>query len=394
YREYNRLCKKLDDFNLDENEKLRELEFAQFEVDEIDNAELVIGEDKELEALYKCVSNGQTIVENLSNIESVFSDNDGLKDLIAKCIQLINEVDVEEVSGIRDELYNIEALMLDTSREVYSQVERFTYDPEELVNTEKRLDTINHLKLKYGNSIEQILDYRDEKQKRIDDLNDYDANYKKATDAIEAKRQEILELCQKASDIRMRVADNLQVDVIKSLQDLNFLHVDFKILVTTKDNFNEKGYNDVEFLISTNPGETVKPLGKVASGGELSRIMLALKSILAGEDDVDTLIFDEIDTGISGKTAAKVAEKLAVISDKRQVICISHLAQIASMADTHYLIDKSVDNNETFTNITQLSYDESINELVRISGGGLDSDSAVSLAKEMKKTADMFKKSM
>lgn len=394
YREYNGLIKKVDEFNLDENEKLRELEFAQYEVNEIDDAELINGEDDQLENQYKKVSNGKSIVENLSNIDAIFNDNDGLKDLITKCIQLINEVDAEEVDGIRDELYNIEALLTDTSREVYSQVESFTFNPEELALIEKRLDSINHLKLKYGKTIDDILRYRDEKQSRIDELNNYDANYQKVKDSIENKKKEIIRFCEKASSIRKKAAISLQNKVTQALLDLNFLQVDFHISVDEKDDFNDKGYNEVEFLISTNPGEAARPLGKVASGGELSRIMLALKSILANEDDVDTLIFDEIDTGISGKTASMVAEKLNVISRSRQVICISHLAQIAAMADNHYLIEKNIQDNETFTNISKLDYDKSIEELVRISGGSKDSGSAVSLAKEMKEMADKTKNSL
>lgn len=175
------------------------------------------------------------------------------------------------------------------------------------------------------------------------------------------------------------------------MTELNFLSVNFKIDITKKDKITENGFDNVEFMISTNPGEPLKPLVKVASGGELSRIMLAIKSILATEDEIDTLIFDEIDTGISGKTAQMVAEKLAKISKNHQVICISHLSQIAAMADNHYLIKKDMENNSTSTTILKLDREQSIQEIVRINGGGTMTDAAIAHAVEMKDMADRTK---
>lgn len=393
YKEYVELQDKLADFNKDETERIRELEFAQYEVNEIDEAELVAGEDEELESEYKKSANGQTVIENLSNIEKIFSENSGISDLISNCISLINDVDSEdeEVRNIKDELYNLEALVHDVSREVYDYADNLTFDPERIAEIEKRLDLINHLKLKYGKTIEEITEYRNEKQKVVDSLINYEENLNNIKKEIEKTENELMILCEKLSEIRQNAAKKLEKQVISSLNDLNFLQVDFKINIARKDNFNEKGFDDVEFLISTNPGEPPRALGKVASGGELSRIMLALKSILAGEDEIDTLIFDEIDTGISGVTAGMVAGKLALLSRKRQVICISHLAQIASMADSHYLIEKNIKNNETFTNIVKLDYEESIYELVRISGGGQITESAIKHAREMKEMADRTK---
>lgn len=393
YKEYLLLNEKLKNFEYDEATRMRELELIKFEVDEIDNAELTVGEDEALEVEYKKISNSQNIVENLVGIEQTLSENQGIKDLISSCIALINDVgsDDEKVKSIRDELYNIEALIQDLSREVYDYSVNITINPERLNEIEKRLDLINHLKLKYGKNISEILIYRNKKQEQLDMLLNYEENLYLLKEEISVLEKYITGLCCELSDIRSKAALELEKLVVKALKDLNFLQVDFKIQISRKNSFNENGFDDVEFLISTNPGEPVRSIGKVASGGELSRIMLALKSILANEDNIDTLIFDEVDTGVSGRTAGMVANKLAMISRMRQVICISHLAQIASMADAHYLIEKNIKDNETFTNIVKLSYEESIEELVRISGGSEITESAYIHAKEMKEVADRTK---
>lgn len=393
YKEYQMLLENLKEFNMDETERTRELEFARFEVDEIDGAELMPGEDLELETEYKKSSNRQVTIENLSKINAIFSDRDGIAELIGNCVSLLSDVDSdeEEAKCIKDEIYNLEALVHDISREIYDFGSHLSYHPERLKEIEERLDTINHLKMKYGKSMEDIIAYREEKQKKIDSLTNYEENRSKIKNKIQNCEKELEKLSQKLSNARKQEALKLEALVIKALKELNFLQVDFKIEISRKNHFGEKGFDDVAFLISTNPGEPARSLGKVASGGELSRIMLALKSILADEDDVGTLIFDEIDTGISGKTAGMVAGKLALISRKRQVICISHLAQIASMADSHYLIEKNINNNETFTKIKKLNYDASIQELVRISDGGQITESAIIHAKEMKDMADRTK---
>lgn len=393
YKEYLLLNEKLKNFEYDEATRMRELELIKFEVDEIDNAELTVGEDEALEVEYKKISNSQNIIENLAGIEQTLSENQGIKDLISSCIALINDVgsDDEKVRSIRDELYNIEALIQDLSREVYDYSVNITINPERLNEIEKRLNLINHLKLKYGNNISEILIYRNKKQEQLDMLLNYEENLYLLKEEISVLEKYITGLCCELSDIRSKAALELEKLVVKALKDLNFLQVDFKIQISRKNSFNENGFDDIEFLISTNPGEPVRSIGKVASGGELSRIMLALKSILANEDNIDTLIFDEVDTGVSGRTAGMVANKLAMISRMRQVICISHLAQIASMADAHYLIEKNIKDNETFTNIVKLSYEESIEELVRISGGSEITESAYIHAKEMKEVADRTK---
>ena len=253
------------------------------------------------------------------------------------------------------------------------------------------MNLINHLKLKYGQSIEKILAYKGEKQAYLDSLNNYNLMREETKTKLDKEMSELVVLCDKLSSLRKKYAIKLEETVVKALEDLNFLSVKFKINVSKKENVSANGQDEVEFLISTNPGEEVKSLAKVASGGELSRIMLAIKSILAGEDEIDTMIFDEIDTGISGKTAQMVADKLMGISKEHQVICISHLAQIAAMADSHYLIEKNTDDESTETNIYRLSREDSIKELVRISSGGEITETAIKHATEMKEMAERAK---
>ena len=253
---------------------------------------------------------------------------------------------------------------------------------------------INHLKLKYGKTIDDILQYQDKKQSYLDELNNYSEKIDQIKGLITESREKLQVLSERASKMRKTAAKELENSITDALKDLNFLSVDFKINITKKDKITDKGFDNVEFMISTNPGEPVRPLAKVASGGELSRIMLAIKSLLAGEDEIETLIFDEIDTGISGKTASMVAEKLAKISANHQVICISHLSQIAAMADSHYLIKKDMEDNSTATNIVKLTREESIKEIVRINGDGTMTDAAIAHAIEMKDMADRTKSNL
>ena len=395
YLKYSDLKNKLKNYDIDDSKRTREIEFARFEVDEIDAAGLEIGEDEELENKYKKLSNGRDIVSNLSQIYNYLSyeSNGGAGEIINRAIMDINNIkDMDEkLSQFQNSLYDIDSLCRDLVSEIYDYNKELEFSPEEFYNIEERLNLINHLKLKYGQGIEKILSYRDEKKSYLDKLADYDNVIGKLNKEVEEAENTLEILCQKLSKKRKEAALSLEEQVKKALKDLNFLSVDFKIEISRKENITETGFDQVEFLISTNPGEPVKSLAKVASGGELSRIMLALKSLLAEEDEIETLIFDEIDAGISGKTAHRVAEKLAEIGRKHQVICISHLAQIAAMSDNHYLIEKNLIENSTYTTIKLLNREQSIHELVRINGDGKITDIALKHASEMKDMADRTK---
>lgn len=398
YSKYTKLIKKLEEFNIDEGQKAREIEFAEYEVNEIESANLKPEEDVQVEEEFKKLSNSKEIVSALSEIYNALSYETagGLGDIINKAVMDINSIKGmdEKISQFQTELYDIDNLCRELTSQIYDYNSGMDFNPEYVREVEERLDVINHLKLKYGNNIEEILRYKEEKEEYLEKLNNM-------TDEMESVKNQISELegtlnnlCTKLSEQRKKAAKELEVLVKQALVDLNFIAVEFEIQITRKESIGENGFDNVEFMISTNPGESVKPLVKVASGGELSRIMLAIKSILATEDDIDTLIFDEIDTGISGQTAMKVAEKMAKISRNHQVICISHLSQIAAMADSHYLIKKTADENSTTTSIKKLTRRQSIEELVRINGGTGITEAGLIHATEMKDMADRTKSNL
>lgn len=398
YSKYTKLIKKLEEFNIDEGQKAREIEFAEYEVNEIESANLKPEEDVQVEEEFKKLSNSKEIVSALSEIYNALSYETagGLGDIINKAVMDINSIKGmdEKISQFQTELYDIDNLCRELTSQIYDYNSGMDFNPEYVRKVEERLDVINHLKLKYGNSIEEILRYKEDKEEYLEKLNNM-------TDEMESVKNQISELegtlnnlCTKLSEQRKKAAKELEVLVKQALVDLNFIAVEFEIQITRKESIGENGFDNVEFMISTNPGESVKPLVKVASGGELSRIMLAIKSILATEDDIDTLIFDEIDTGISGQTAMKVAEKMAKISRNHQVICISHLSQIAAMADSHYLIKKTADENSTTTSIKKLTRQQSIEELVRINGGSGITEAGLIHATEMKDMADRTKSNL
>lgn len=398
YSKYTKLIKKLEEFNIDEGQKAREIEFAEYEVNEIESANLKPEEDVQVEEKFKKLSNSKEIVSALSEIYNALSYETagGLGDIINKAVMDINSIKGmdEKISQFQTELYDIDNLCRELTSQIYDYNSGMDFNPEYVREVEERLDVINHLKLKYGNNIEEILRYKEEKEEYLEKLNNM-------TDEMESVKNQISELegtlnnlCTKLSEQRKKAAKELEVLVKQALVDLNFIAVEFEIQITRKESIGENGFDNVEFMISTNPGESVKPLVKVASGGELSRIMLAIKSILATEDDIDTLIFDEIDTGISGQTAMKVAEKMAKISRNHQVICISHLSQIAAMADSHYLIKKTADENSTTTSIKKLTRQQSIEELVRINGGTGITEAGLIHATEMKDMADRTKSNL
>lgn len=398
YAEYVVLQKKLENYDMDEAKRAREIEFAEYEVNEIDLADLKPDEDIQLEDEFKKLSGSQEISAGLAEVYQYlnYESDNGAGSLIGRAVSRMNSFKGfdDKVEQFRDTICDIDSLCRDLTAEIVDYSNSLDYDPMYVKEVEDRLDTINHLKLKYGRTIEEILKYRNEKQNYLEDLKNYDDEIEKIKEQLNQLENRMQQVSEALSVKRRKAALILEELVIKALTDLNFLSVSFKIDIQKKENFSENGYDRVEFMISTNPGEPLKPLAKVASGGELSRIMLAVKSILATEDEIETLIFDEIDTGISGKTASMVAEKLAKISVNHQVVCISHLAQIAAMADSHYLIEKKLENDATFTNIYPLRRDESVRELVRMNGDGTITNAAMSHAMEMKDMADRTKSNL
>lgn len=391
FEEYRKAAERRKEFQLDEEQRLRECAFLKFEIEEIENAQLKEGEEEELLLWYKKAIHSRKILETIHRIHEEISSGaaDGAGEKIGRAVKdiaVIAEYD-EELNSIQGQLENIDELLSDVCREIASYTASLEFDEEEFTEKEKRLDLIRALEGKYGNSIEKIFDYQKEKIQRLSVLENYEKNKEEAQAQEEEKKQIVLKICEEVSEIRKKAAEGLIEKITDGLRDLNFLEVKFDIIFEKMENLSRNGYDEIEFMISTNPGSPIRPLGKVASGGELSRIMLAIKTVLSEKDGVETLIFDEIDTGISGRTAQKVSEKLSEISKKRQVLCITHLAQIAAMADSHYMIEKNVVENKTITGIRHLSEQEIIEELARILGGAEITETIRNSAKEMKDLA-------
>lgn len=396
YRSFMKAKKEWKEANANAGDRAKELDFLQFEIQEIEAASLRVGEDEELEANYRLMVNGQKIMEALSEAGSLTgaSGYAGAGDEISRAMKVMGSVASYDASldELSSTLADIEDLISDFNRGLSEYMDGFVFDEQELKETEERLDLINRFKTKYGNSIEQILEAYEEKMQRVEILENYEDYLKHLEKEYKQTQKKLDEIADKISKIRKTYAQQLARQIKNALIDLNFLEVRFEIEFKELKEPGENGKDEICFLISTNPGLPLRPLGSVASGGELSRIMLAIKTVMADKDAVETLIFDEIDTGISGRTAQKVSEKMAVIARNHQILCITHLAQIAAMADQHYIIEKKPANSKTVTNIGLLSENESIAELARILGGAKITDTVLESAREMKELANHTKK--
>ena len=392
YQEYRKLKDELEHANLDGEERARELSFLEYEVKEIEDAQLTVGEDEELEAVFRKYSNGKKIMDAVGAANAATSEDDeSASERIGRALRELSSVSAydEHVKEMEEQLTEIDNLLSDFNHELASYLSDEEFDEEKFYETEKRLDLINHLKSKYGNTIADILKYGEEKAERITVLNDYDAYLAGLQKNVSEKEKQLEQLSREVSDIRKKESKKLTESIKNALLDLNFLDVQFMMEFAETD-YTANGIDDAQFLISTNPGEPVKALGKVASGGELSRIMLAIKTVMAS-DKIGTLIFDEIDSGISGRTAQMVSEKMNALGRSHQIICITHLPQIAAMADSHFLIEKSVENQATVSKIHKLTDEESVEELARMLGGVEITDTVLENAREMKQMAYMKK---
>lgn len=391
YRRYCSLEEAAAGFRTDEETRRREADFLRFEVDEIEDAALKPGEEEELSRAYRRFMGSRKIVEALSAAYAAVTAVDVGE--ARKGVERAAEYE-EALEKLKDQLFDAEAILNDVAHEITSYLDNMVFDEEEFRRVESRLDLIHGLEAKYGSGTEAVLQALQEKKERLNELENYDGLKQKAEQELEESRKRLDLLCEKLSERRKQAASGLAEKIRRSLLDLNFLDVEFEISFRKLDKYTAHGFDEVEFLISTNPGESVKPLGMVASGGELSRIMLAIKTVLADTDDVPTLIFDEIDTGISGRTAQKVSEKLAVISGSRQVICITHLPQIAAMADYHFEMAKEPKEAKTVTTIRRLDGRQQIVELARLLGGAEITDAVLQNAGEMKKLAEQTKRQL
>ncbi len=381
YHEYMAVKERLESLSMDQESRLREADFCRFEIDEIENAGLKEGEEEELSREYRRFMNAQKIAAGLSAAYDAVG-GDGIGRAL-KEVNLIADYD-EKLQNIRSQLYDVDSIISDVTRDIADYMDDMSFDEEEYYRIEKRLDLIHNLQAKYGDTVEKILASVEEKKKKLDELENHDLICRQLEKELSETEYKLDGFSQELSEIRKKASVALTKKIKESLADLNFIDVEFTMTFKRLDHYTPGGFDEAEFMISTNPGETPKPLGAVASGGELSRIMLAVKTVLADSDEIPTLIFDEIDTGISGRTAQKVSEKLSYISKTHQVICITHLPQIAAMADTHFEIAKHVVDKKTVTTIRPLEETEMVNELARLLGGAQITDTVYQNAKEMK----------
>ena len=395
FSEYSSLVKELEENESLDKNRDRELSLAEFELNEIDSANIKAGEDDTLEDRYRLMNNSKKIVEAISRAYQAIDSEGGVNDTLDHALR-----EVRSVLRYDDKISDIESQLSDAADIVgqlrYSMDEYMSsleFSEAEFNEVENRLDTLNHLKNKYGNSLEDVLKYAEEKRGFIEKMADFGSYMTDLKKRLEKSRDVLIRCCRQLTDARKEKAKILSLDLERNLKQLNLENTTCVVnVVSDEENITSKGCDSVDILVSFNVGEPARSLSMVASGGELSRFMLALKAITAEKESIDTLIFDEIDSGISGKTAWNVAEKMNVIGIDHQVIAITHLAQIAAMADSHYLIEKKSDTDRTQTDIIKLSEDESINEIARLMSSDVTTKANIESARELKAQARVSKR--
>lgn len=396
HREYVTFRREMDELSMDEAERSRKVEFLKYQIAEIESANIKTGEDEDVEHQYNRMVNSRDIVAAASDVYSVtgYESSSSAGNEIGRALASMKGIkDLDgEIDGLYSQLENIDALLNDFNVELNDYMQSMDFDDSEFRSVESRLDVINDIKGKYGSTVEEVFKYLEDSRKEYERLSEYDEYIAGLSDKIKKVEKAMLKAADALTAERQSQAENLCRDIRDALADLSFMEVRFDMVFDRLPECTANGIDDCYFVISTNVGEKMRPLYDVASGGELSRIMLAIKSCMASEDNIGTLVFDEIDVGISGRAAQKVAEKMAVISRSHQVISITHLPQIAAMADSHYLIEKSADEGKTVTRIVRLNDEESTEEIARLLGGVTITEAVMSNAREMKQMAEKTKK--
>lgn len=395
YRQKKEAEKQLLALSMNEDERLRKMDLLGYEAGEIEEAALIPGEDEELEKEYRKLANGQKIMESVQGAHALTGyDMNGAGDAVGMAVRELSGIGRldPEAEDLCRMISEIDSLLNDFNREISDYIDSFSYDEERLMETENRLNVLNRLKSKYGGSIESVMKAYEARVEELDTLRHLEDKKTEAEKQFSDAEKKLKEAADTLHGERRKAADSFEKEAAEQLKELNFAQVDFAIELTEKEDCGENGADAVEFMISTNPGEARRPLRQIASGGELSRMMLGIKAMFAQQEEADTLIFDEIDTGISGRTAQKVAEKLAGVSSGRQVLCITHLPQIASMADHHFLIEKEVGDGQTKTVVRKLSEEGAVEELARMLGGAQVTGQTQRAAAEMKAMSETFRK--
>lgn len=394
YAEYIELKKACETPEMSPEQRERELSFARFEADEIERAKLIPGELEELESSLRKMENSGKVKEGLARVLQLIKEDDSsCENSLNRALREMSTLSSmdDDMAELEERMSELDSLLRDLSRDVCSALEADDFDERELTRVSERVDLINHLQMKYGKSIEKILEYAEERKAYIYRLENAAEESERLQKELMAAKVDIDTIAGEVSTLRKEEAQKFEKEIVEALHDLNFMQAEFKVSFEESEAVSASGKDKVAFMISTNPGEKLRPLSGVASGGELSRIMLAIKTISAKRDEINTLIFDEIDSGISGKTAWKVSEKLGILARSHQVICITHLPQIAAMADSHYCIEKSEKDGKTVTDIRPLDENGSLNEVARLLGGEVITDTVLENAKELKMQAQNTK---
>ena len=384
FNKFNAIKNKLINNYGDDTEKERKLDLLRYQYNEIEIANLKTGEDLDLEEKHSIMMNSEKLKENLEIINENINSN--AIEYISTSIRCLEKIENygETYKNKLNELKSIYYELQETARDITNLKDEIDFNKYEIDEVERRLDTIFSLKRKYGNTIDEILEYKDKLEneiKEIENAEEMNNKLKLEQKDVEAKMKN---LCNRLQEMRIRYGQVLAEKVNEELKDLEMPNAKFNIKFEKEENYTVNGNDKVEFVICTNIGEEYKELVKIASGGEMSRIMLAIKTVLANIDEVPIIVFDEIDTGISGKEAKAVAEKMKIISKKHQILCITHLPAIAAQGESNYYIYKEIKDNKTKTNIKRLNEEETIYEIARISNGNI-SEIAIENAKELRK---------
>ena len=388
HAQYTDALEEYESLDGDDGLRMRELELAEFEIDEIERAQIKDGEYEQLEKQYKKMNGSMKLLELMSRVAGCVStseDGSAGNQLGEVCHVLRQAAALDEdISPMLDNAAEIESLLGELAREVRNYQSSLEFDESEYYAIEERLKVLSHILDKYGPSIQDVEAYLNKQRKLLDRFGDVEAYKSKLKSRIEQLENEYYGLAKEVSQLRRKAGDALAGEMLKVLPELNFLEPKVEIRLNELGNMGKYGTEEVVFYISMNPGEPLKPLSDVASGGELSRLMLALRTLQVSESDAGTMIFDEIDQGISGQTAIHVGRRLGAVSKNTQVICITHLQQIAAMSDSHFRIEKGVSGGRTLTTITPLGEEEIIEELARMGAGNEMTQAAMEAAREMR----------
>lgn len=385
FRYLNKVRKELEASETDEDERLRETEILKYQINELETADIKKGELADLKQKVQIAKNYQATVEALSGVYTALKGSDdfeGASALLDSARRGLTALKSGRWDKLAEKTADISSAVEDIAAEVRDFLDNSEFSELDINGINERLDFLERLMLKYGGSEEEMLDYLTSARVRLDELVFSDRRIAELSDLLDKSTERLVALGERLTASRAKAAADFEKKVCGILSYLNMPDVKFTVSIR-KGRYTKRGCDNVEFLISANRGESVKPLSKIASGGELSRVMLAIKSVLLDKDSVGTMIFDEIDTGISGYTAGKVATQLKKVSKNRQVICVTHLAQIAAAADTHLLIEKSTANGRTFTSVKPLTYDERVGEIARIMSGTELTENLYKSAKEL-----------